>query len=115
MTKKDHAEKTESKSAKGKDGKGKGGVHPERSLDELILNYDQGKYAAIPLISEWAKILRKREENRHLTPVELLDLAMKDVLSGATDWGMVDKALANGAAEDGAAAEKNGKAEKAEK
>lgn len=94
MTKKDAAEKAE-----GKKGKAGADALPAKSLDEMILNYGQSKYIAIPLIAQWAKVVRKREENRHLTPVELLDLAMKDVLSGDVDWATVEKALANGAAD----------------
>jgi hypothetical protein len=34
----------------------------------------------------WAKELKKHEENRHLTPAEILDLALRDVLGGKVDW-----------------------------
>jgi hypothetical protein len=76
-----------------------------KSVDEMILNYPNGKYSAIPLAALWAKILRKREENRHLTPAELLDLALKDVLSGSIDWKDVKKAM-SAASESGEPAEK---------
>lgn len=72
-----------------------------KTLDEMILNFPKGKYSAIPLASLWAKELRKREENRHLTSSEILDLALKDVLSGSVDWKHIKKA----------AAESNGEAE----
>ncbi|MDE2039233.1 MAG: hypothetical protein KGO96_06570 [Elusimicrobia bacterium] len=65
-----------------------------KSVDELILNYPNGKYSAVPLAALWAKVLRKREENRHLTPAELLNLSLKDVLGGSVDWRDVKKALA---------------------
>ena len=64
-----------------------------KSVDEMILNYPNGKYSAIPLAALWAKILRKREENRHLTPAELLDLSLKHVLSGEVDWKDVKSAM----------------------
>lgn len=66
-----------------------------KSVDEMILNYPNGKYTAIPLAALWAKVLRKREENRHLTPAELLDLSLKEVLSGQVDWKDVKKAMAS--------------------
>lgn len=73
-----------------------------KTLEELILNYPGGKYTAIPLAAQWAKVLRRREEHRHLTSNEILDLALKDVLGGAVDWDDVRKALAaNGVAEPG--------------
>lgn len=65
-----------------------------KSLEEMILNFPKGKYSAIPLASLWAKELRKREENRHLTSSEILDLALKDVLSGSVDWKHLKKAAA---------------------
>lgn len=55
-------------------------------LDYLVLDYQKSKYDAIPLAAEWSKILRRKEENRHLTPSEILDLAMRDVLSGRITW-----------------------------
>jgi hypothetical protein len=64
------------------------------NVEELILNYPNGKYSAIPLAALWAKVLRKREENRHLTPAELLDLALKDILGGSVGWKDVKKAMA---------------------
>ena len=65
-----------------------------KTVDEMILNYPNGKYSAIPLAALWAKVLRKKEENRHLTPAELLDLALKEVLSGEVSWKDVKKAMA---------------------
>jgi len=69
-------------------------VQEPKTVDEMILNYPNGKYTAIPLAALWAKVLRKREENRHLTPAELLDLSLKEVLSGSVDWKDVKKAMA---------------------
>jgi hypothetical protein len=69
-----------------------------KSLDEMILNYGTGKYSAIPLTAYWAKELRRREENRHLTPTELLETALSDVLSGKVDWKDVKKVIAAGEA-----------------
>lgn len=76
-----------------------------KGVEELILNYPNGKYSAIPLAALWAKVLRKKEENRHLTPAELLDLALKDVLGGTIDWKDVKKAMA-AASDAGEGAEK---------
>lgn len=52
------------------------------TLEQLILDRKVGKYASIPLISFWAKELRRREENRHLTLAEILDAAITDVFGG---------------------------------
>ncbi len=69
-----------------------------KTTEELILDFGKGKYSAIPMAALWAKELKKREENRHLTPAELLDLALREVLGGSVDWKDLKKA-ASGAAE----------------
>lgn len=66
---------------------------PQKSIEEMILNYPSGKYSAIPLAALWAKELRRREEHRHLTSNEILDLALRDVLSGDVDWKDLKKAI----------------------
>ena len=75
-------------------GKSKEATPEIKTLEEMILNFPNGKYSAIPLAAMWAKVLRRREEHRHLTATEVLDLALKDVLSGETDWKDVKKAAA---------------------
>lgn len=81
----------------------------EPSLEELILNFPVGKYTAIPLAATWAKILRKREENRHLTQNEVLDLALKDILTGAIGWKEIKKAVTAAVGENGAESEEKSK------
>jgi hypothetical protein len=58
------------------------------------LDYQLDKYSAIPLASIWAKELRRKEENRHMTANEILELALRDVLGGQVDWKSMKKALA---------------------
>lgn len=65
-----------------------------KSVEEMILDYPVGKYSAIPLAALWAKELRRREEHRHLTANEILDLSLKDVLGGEVDWKDLKKAAA---------------------
>lgn len=73
---------------------------PLKTVEELILNFQGGKYSAIPLAAQWAKVLRRKEENRHLTANEILDLALREVLGGEVDWKDLKKAItAGGAAE----------------
>lgn len=76
-----------------KEAKAKEAPEAPKTVEELILNYSGDKYTAIPLAAQWAKVLRRKEENRHLTSNEILDLALKDVLSGEVDWKHVTKAL----------------------
>lgn len=70
-----------------------------KTLEEMILNFPNGKYSAIPLAAMWAKVLRRREEHRHLTQNEVLELALKDILAGEVDWKDVKKAMAEQPAE----------------
>lgn len=81
----------------------------DKSVEEMILDYSVGKYSAVPLVAFWAKELRRREEHRHLTSNEILDLSLRDVLSGDVDWKDVKKAAASAAASGGAQPEANGK------
>lgn len=53
----------------------------DRPLEQLILDQPHGKYNIVELASAWASELHRREENRHLTQVELLDLALTEVLT----------------------------------
>ena len=76
-----------------KEAKSKEAPKP-KSVEEMILNYTDGKYSAIPLAALWAKVLRKKEENRHLTSNDILDLALRDVLGGEIGWKELKKALA---------------------
>jgi hypothetical protein len=72
-------------------------AQPEKakSLEEMILNYPEGKYSAIPLAALWAKVLRRKEEHRHLTSNEILELALREVLTGEVGWKEVKKGLAS--------------------
>jgi len=72
-----------------------------KSTEEMILNYQLDKYCVVPLAALWAKELRRKEEHRHLTANEILDLALRDVLSGKVDWKSLKKALAASAAGNG--------------
>ena len=66
----------------------------KKSTEDMILDFGKGKYTAIPMAALWAKELKKREENRHLTPAELLDLALREVLGGKVDWKDLKKVAA---------------------
>ena len=71
-----------------------------KTLEELILNFHGGKYTIIPLAAHWAKVLKRREENRHLTSNEILELALRQILSGEVDWKDLKKAMtANGSSD----------------
>jgi hypothetical protein len=64
-----------------------------KSIEEMILNHSADKYTLIPLAAAWAKVLRRKEEYRHLTTSEILSIALREVLNGAVDWKDVKTAL----------------------
>ncbi|MBI3296898.1 MAG: hypothetical protein HYZ75_01950 [Elusimicrobia bacterium] len=75
------------------------------NLEQLILDKKEGKYRVVELVSYWAKQLRAREEHRHLTQTELLELALQQVLSGEAPEKDIEKMRhanpnANGPVED---------------
>ncbi|MFH2202904.1 MAG: hypothetical protein ABIJ96_07305 [Elusimicrobiota bacterium] len=89
------AAKKTGKDAAEMDG-GKGNGTPDaapKPLHELILNKRTGKYECIDRMSFWAKQLRKKEENRHLTQTEILELSISEVLSGKVDGAELDKLM----------------------
>ena len=55
----------------------------DKSIEQLILEKSVGKYSVVDLASMWALVLRRQEEYRHLGQPEILDVALRDLLSGA--------------------------------
>ena len=55
----------------------------DKSIEQLILEKSHGKYSVVDLASMWALVLRRKEEYRHLGQPEILDVALRDLLSGA--------------------------------
>lgn len=65
----------------------------EKSVEQLILDRKVGKYGVVPIISYWAKELRKMEIHRHLSQNEILELAMSEVLGGkVSEKDLLEKA-----------------------
>lgn len=60
-----------------------------KSIEQLILDQGDGKYGLVPLASIWALVLRRRDEYRHLTQPEILDLALRHLLTGEVDEAQV--------------------------
>ncbi len=77
----------------------KGPESADKPLEFFILDYPKSKYEAIPLAAEWAQIIRRKEENRHMTPNEVLEMAIRDVLSEKVTLKDVRKASVGESAE----------------
>lgn len=56
--------------------------YKDKSIEQLILDQSDGKYGLVPLASMWALVLRRRDEYRHLTQPEILDIALRAIISG---------------------------------
>lgn len=70
------------------------------NLGELILDHAKVKYSLIPLASVWARYLRGLEEHRGLPTTDLLEIALRDVVSGRVNWENVKKLSKNGSVEE---------------
>lgn len=83
-----------------------------QSLEQLVLDKKEGKYRVVELVSYWAKSLRTKEEHRHLTQNELLELALQQVLAGAVTEKELEKAKQAAPSPDAASEEPLEKAKK---
>lgn len=66
----------------------------EISLQELILNTPAEKYKLIPYAMRWIRELEKKEEHKDLSRSQILDLALKDILSGSVSMEELEKLMA---------------------
>lgn len=84
-----------------KHAEAKAAAGEEKTVEQLILDRKHGKYGVVALISFWAKELRKQEENRHLTQAELLERAIREILSETVSLKDIEKRMMAGGADDG--------------
>ena len=63
----------------------------EAPLQQLMLNTKIEKYKLIPIAMRWVRELEKREENKGLTQAQILDLALKDILTGTISMEEISK------------------------
>lgn len=63
----------------------------EKKLEELLFDSKIEKYKLVPLAARWAKELKNKEEYKYLTFNELLELSLKDILSGKVSPETISK------------------------
>lgn len=63
----------------------------EAPLEQLVLDQTDGKYGYVPLAAIWARELKRQQEFSALSTAQLLDAALKDVLTGKVTWETVEK------------------------
>lgn len=66
-------------------------ANEEKPIEELFFASGKGKYEVTKLAIEWIKAVKKDEDYRKLSQQELLDKAMRDVLSGVATYEKIEE------------------------
>ena len=61
-------------------------TNEERPIEELFFASGKGKYEVTKLAIDWIKVKKDEDEYRKLSQAELLDRAVRDVLSGEATY-----------------------------
>jgi hypothetical protein len=62
----------------------------ERALDEVFFESKMGKYEIVKLAIEWIKVKKDEEGYKNLSQTQLLDKAVRDVLTKNTKEVMAE-------------------------
>lgn len=65
----------------------------EVNLDELIMNAGTEKYTSLVLAMKWVYHLKNTEEYKDKTTAEIIEKALKDVLTGSVKPDEIAKAM----------------------
>ncbi len=66
-------------------------TNEEKPVEELFFESGRGKYEVTKLAIEWMKVKKGDNEYRRLSQKELLDRAVKDVLSGEASYEKIEE------------------------
>lgn len=66
-------------------------ANEEKPIEELFFASGKGKYEVTKLAIEWIKAVKKDDDYRKLSQQELLDKAMRDVLSGVATYEKIEE------------------------
>lgn len=58
----------------------------EKNVEELFFNSGKGKYEVTKLAIDWIKVKKNDEGYKNLSQTEMLDKALRDVLSGEATY-----------------------------
>jgi len=67
--------------------------NPEINLDELIMNCGSKKYQELVLAMKWVYHLKESDEYKNKPASELIERALKDILSGSVTPKEIAKAI----------------------
>lgn len=60
-------------------------------LSQYFLDCKKDKYRLVPLAIRWAVEVKGRDQESHETPTEILDKALKEILSGQVTLDTIEK------------------------
>ena len=63
----------------------------ERPLEEIFFASGKGKYEVTKLAIEWIKVKKNEDNYRKLSQADLLDKAVRDVLSGEATYEKIEE------------------------
>ncbi len=66
-------------------------TNEERPLEELFFASGKGKYEVTKLAIEWIKVKKNEDDYRKLSQADLLDKAVRDVLSGEATYEKIEE------------------------
>lgn len=58
----------------------------EKNVEELFFNSGKGKYEVTKLAIDWIKVKKNDEGYKNLSQTQILDKALRDVLSGEATY-----------------------------
>jgi hypothetical protein len=61
------------------------------SIEEILLDVKSGKYKLIPVATRWIAEISKKEEYKYFTFNQLLEAALKDILTGKVSIEEIEK------------------------
>ena len=65
-------------------------VVEEKPMEELFFDSKTGKYELTKLAIEWIKVVKDKDDYNKLSQTELIDKALRDVLSGVATYEKIE-------------------------
>ena len=66
-------------------------INEEKPTEELFFDSGKGKYEVTKLAIEWIKVKKNDDEYRRLSQTELLDRAIREVVSGEATYEKIEE------------------------
>ena len=73
-------------------------TNEETPIEELFFAYGKRKYEVTKLAIDWIKVKKDEDEYRKLSQADLLDKAVRDVLSGEATYEKIEEIMKKKAA-----------------